>query len=86
MSLRFNLDKEEERRAWENLQSANTSRNRTAILAINSYFEHDAAIADVIRQTIKECLDGVAFEPAVPVLELSAEENELLNLLDDFLG
>ena len=37
-SLRFNLDNESERKAWEHLQSAPDSKNKAIISAINAYF------------------------------------------------
>lgn len=39
MSLRFNLDNEADRRAWEHLQGLSGSKNKAVISSINRYFE-----------------------------------------------
>ncbi len=90
ISVRFNLENELDRMAWEYLQGAEGSKNSAVISAVNAYFEPDTApIADVIRQTIKECFQNVAImqtkseeKPDI----LSEEENNLLDTLDEFLG
>ena len=86
-SLRFNLDNEAERKAWEHLQSAPDSKNKTIISAINAYFETDGNIEKVIRETIRECLKDVPIIKAVeePIEEISEDENTLMDSLDMFL-
>ena len=83
-SLRFNLDNEAERKAWEHLQSAPDSKNKTIISAINAYFEIDGNIEKVIRETIRECLKDVPIIKAVeePIEEISEDENTLMDSLD----
>ena len=86
-SLRFNLDNEADSKAWEHLQSAPDSKNKTIISAINAYFETDGNIEKVIRETIRECLKDVPIIKAVeePIEEISEDENTLMDSLDLFM-
>ena len=86
-SLRFNLDNEAERKAWEHLQSVLDSKNKTIISAINAYFEMDGNIEKVIRETIRECLKDMPIVKAVeePIEEISEDENTLMDSLDLFM-
>lgn len=89
MSLRFNLENESDRRAWEHLQGLSDSKNKAVISAINGYFEQENNLGEIIRETIKECLREVSViqAQAEPTTEtLSEEENELMDSLDMFLG
>ena len=86
-SLRFNLDNESERKAWEHLQSAPDSKNKAIIASINAYFETDGNIEKVIRETIRECLKDISVvkTEAAPAEEISEDENSLMDSLDMFL-
>ena len=87
-SLRFNLDNEADRKAWEYLQSAPESKNKTIISAINAYFEQDGNLEKVIRETIRACLKDISVVQAVteePTEEISEDENTLMDSLDMFL-
>ena len=87
-SLRFNLDNEADRKAWEHLQSVTDSKNKAIISAINAYFETDGNIEKVIRETIRECLKDISVvKTAVeePTEEISEDENTLMDSLDMFL-
>ena len=86
-SLRFNLDNEAERKAWEHLQSVLDSKNKTIISAINAYFEADGNIEKVIRETIRECLKDISVVKAAeePIEEISEDENTLMDSLDLFM-
>lgn len=87
-SLRFNLDNEAERRAWEHLQSAPDSKNKAIISAINTYFENDGRMETIIRQTIRECLKDISVVQAVteePTEEISEDENTLMDSLEMFM-
>ena len=86
-SLRFNLDNEAERRAWEHLQSAPDSKNKAIISAINAYFETDGQMETIIRETIRECLKDISVVQAVteePTDEISEDEAALMDSLDLF--
>ena len=87
-SLRFNLDNEAERRAWEHLQSAPDSKNKAIISAINAYCETDGRMETIIRQTIRECLKDISVVQAVteePTEEISEDENTLMDSLEMFM-
>ena len=86
-SLRFNLDNESERKAWEHLQSVTDSKNKAIISAINAYFENNGNLEKVIRETIREYLKGVSVVKAAeePTEEISEDENTLMDSLDLFM-
>ena len=87
-SLRFNLDNEAERRAWEHLQPVTDSKNKTIISAINAYFETDGRMETIIRETIIECLKDISVVSkvaATPIEEISEDENTLMDSLDLFM-
>ena len=87
-SLRFNLDNEAERKAWEHLQSAPDSKNKAIISAINAYFENNGNLEKVIRETIRECLKDISVVQAVteePTEEISEDENTLMDSLEMFM-
>ena len=89
MSLRFNLDNEADRKAWEHLIITAHSKNKAVITAINQFYEPHTEITEVIRKTICECLQNpsvIQMESAQPTEALSEEENELMDSLDMFLG
>ena len=91
MSLRFNLDNESDRKAWEHLRSIPASKNKAVIDALNASFEQANALADLIRQTIRECLSAGTFV-SVDVIsqkeapEISEDEAALLDAMDAFMG
>jgi hypothetical protein len=64
-------------------------KNKAIISAINGYFEQDNNLAEIVRETIAECLRNISVvqAQAEPTTEiLSEEENELMDSLDMFLG
>lgn len=87
-SLRFNLDNEADRRAWEHLQPVTDSKNKTIITAINAYFETDGRMETIIRETIRECLKNISAMSevaATPTEEITEDENILMDSLDLFM-
>ena len=50
LSLRFNLENETDRKAWEHLQIVTDSKNKAIISAINAYFEQDSNLTEVIQK------------------------------------
>ena len=91
MSLRFNLDKESERKAWEYLQSIPDSKNKAVIDALNASFDQTNGLSGLIRQTIRECLSAGTFVPAdnsspAEEPEVSEAEAALLDAMDAFRG
>lgn len=85
ISVRFDLNREADRRAWEYLQSVSGSKNKAVIDALCSH-STDSAVAEIIRSTIRECLQGVTVSSAAPAPQITEEENDLLDSLDAFLG
>ena len=91
MSLRFNLDNESDRKAWEHLQSFPDSKNKAVIDALNASFEQANTLAALIRQTIRECLSAGTFVPAdissqTTEAEITEDEAALLDAMDAFMG
>ena len=90
ISIRFNMENEADRKAWEYLQGSDGSRNKAVISAINFYFEPvNSSVADIVRQTIRECFQNVSVVQLLPTEQpptITEDENALLNSLDDFLG
>lgn len=89
MSLRFNLNNEADRKAWEHLKNTADSKNKAVITAINQFYEPHTEITETIKETIWECLQNLSViqtESAQPIEALSEEENELMDSLDMFLG
>ncbi len=88
MSLRFNLENEADRKAWESLDNLPDSKNKAVITAINSYFDNKNEVTEIIQKTIRECLRDVSVIGATPppTETLSEDENFLLDSLNDFLG
>lgn len=89
MSLRFNLDNEADRKAWEHLKNVTDSKNKAVITAVNQFYEPHTEITEVIRKTIRECLKNLSViqtESAQLAETLSEEENKLMDSLDMFLG
>ena len=91
MSLRFNLDNESDREAWEHLQSIPDSKNKAIIDALNASSQQANALVELIRQTIRECLSAGMFVPAdisspAEEPEVSEDEAALLDAMDAFMG
>lgn len=88
LSLRFNLENETDRKAWERLLTVTDSKNKAIIMAINAYFEQRGNLTDVIRETIRDCLKDISIIQTAEVLpaeKISADEDELMDSLDLFL-
>ena len=86
MSLRFNLDNDTDRKAWEYLQSTQRSKNETVIDAINSYLNQTNRIAEIIQQTIEKCFSNTTVAMNTLQRTVTDEESDFLNVMDDFLG
>ena len=88
LTLRFDLDRPEDKRAWEYLQSLNgASMNRT-VLAIINQAEQVSRIQELIRSAIREELGtwkGVSFQPnsTEPVYE-DGMDDTIMDFLDGF--
>ena len=89
MTLRFDLDRPEDRRAWEYLQGLNGASMNKAVLAIISEAERISRMKDMLRNVIREelsaALNGLSFQPAatVPVCEDGADDT-IMDFLANF--
>ena len=85
LSLRFNLDNETDRKAWEALHRLDErSINGEIIARINAKEQADA-LKDLIRQTVSEELDKRGAAPMVLQAENSEEEMAgVFDFLDSF--
>jgi len=91
ISLRFNLDNESDRKAWEHLQSVPDSKNKVVIDALNASSRQANSLADLIRQTIRECLSAGMSVPAdvssqTVDTEMSEDEEALFDAMDALMG
>lgn len=84
ISVRFNLDNNTDRRAWEYLQSVSGSRNKAVIDALCA-FGDNSTVVEVVRSTIRECIQSVTVSLAAPAPQITDEESDLLDSLDAFL-
>lgn len=98
--VRFNLSRDEDRRAWEFLHMAGVKQNRLIIQAINAYADmesrntwQEALLREIdhsIREAVRETLDNVVLEPPAPTenaqSELLQQENDaaMFDFLDSF--
>ncbi len=89
MTLRFDLDRPEDRRAWEYLQSLNAASMNKAVLAIISEAERTSRMKDTLRSIIREelsaALTGLPFQP-VPAEPVCADgmDDTIMGFLENF--
>lgn len=90
MTLRFDLDHQEDRQAWEYLQGLNAvSLNRTLVSIINqakriSLMKND--FRSIIREELAAALRQLPVQPAQPELESNDEADDtIMDFLDNFL-
>ncbi len=86
MTLRFDLNHPEDRRAWEYLQKLNAvSLNRTMVAIINQA-ERISLIKDEFRSIIREELAAALRQPPVqPVWAEPEGDDRMDNTIMDFL-
>lgn len=77
--VRFNLDNEADRKAWEKIHNGSKSANRVIIDAINNN-ENDS-IAETVRTVLNEF-----FSAGQPVAMPTQQETDLQDVDFDFLG
>ena len=98
--VRFNLSRDEDRRAWEFLHRAGAKQNRLIIQAINAYAvlkERESwqqalleQIDHSIREAVREALDNAVLAASAPAentqSEPSRDENDaaMFDFLDSF--
>ena len=98
--VRFNLTREEDRRAWEYLHTAGAKQNRLIIQAINAYADmenrnswQDTLLREIdqsIREAVREALDNAILTAPAPIentqSQPSQQENDaaMFDFLDSF--
>ncbi|MBS6456927.1 MAG: hypothetical protein KH544_02750 [Firmicutes bacterium] len=89
LTIRFNLQNEEERRAWEYLHSRDGPSLSKDVIRILNAAEQYEDLQMLIRQTITEALQGATVPASLPAMAESAGSTEndtvMLDLLDSFL-
>lgn len=86
MTLRFNLDRPEDRQAWEYLRKANAvSMNRAVLDAINQVEERNQ-LKDLLRSVMQEELAKQTFVQQVPAEPSGVDgaEDTILDFLESF--
>ena len=85
MTLRFDLDCPEDRRAWEYLQKLNPASMNKAVLAIIGQAEQSSRIQEVIQSTIQKELARFSFQPipAEPDYD-DRTDNTIMDFLENF--
>ena len=78
--VRFNLDNEADRKAWEKIHNVSKSANRAIIDAINN---SENEIAETVRTVLKEFFS--ADQPPITIPE-KQQETDLQDVDFDFLG
>ena len=80
--VRFNLDNEADRKAWEKIHNSSKSANRMVIDAINNS-ENDS-VAETVRSVLNDFFSGK--QVSIPAPEKKQEKELDLNEIDfDFL-
>ena len=98
--VRFNLSRNEDRRAWEFLHTTGAKQNRLIIQAINTYADmenrntwQDTLLREIdhsIREAVRESLDNAVLDAPAPTentqSEASRDENDsaMFDFLDSF--
>ncbi len=89
LTIRFNLQNEEERRAWEYLHSRDGPSLSKDVIRILNAAEQYEDLQMLIRQTITEALQGATVPASLPAMAESADSTEndtvMPDLLDSFL-
>ena len=80
--VRFNLDNEADRKAWEKIHNGSKSANRAIIDAINNG-ENDG-VAEIVRTVLKEFFS--AGQPVTMQTPEKQKETDLQDVDFDFLG
>ena len=80
--VRFNLDNESDRKAWEKIHNGGKSANRMVIDAING--NGNDSIAETVRTVLKEFFS--AGQPVEMPTPEKQQETDLQDVDFDFLG
>ena len=89
MTLRFDLNDPEDKRAWEYLQKLNAVSMNKAVLAIINQAEQTSRIQEMIRNTIQEelfvTLNQFSFQP-IPAEQICDDgtADTIMDFLENF--
>ena len=89
MTLRFDIDRPEDRLAWEYLQKLNPASMNKAVLAIINQAEQTSRIQEIVRNTIREelssALNRFSFQPT-PVEPIGDDgtTDTIMDFLENF--
>ena len=87
LSIRFNLDEEADRNAWNYLQNVSGSKNQRVIDSINISSNLQETIKKTIRTSIREFLKNLSVIVSDgSKSEISNDEIELMDNIEAFLG
>ena len=87
MTLRFDLDRPEDRQAWEYLRGLNPASMNRAVLAIVNQAEQAARIGGIVRGIVREELSAALCQvPVQPVRTEAISEDGADDTIMDFLN
>ena len=89
MTLRFDLDRPEDRQAWEYLQGLNPASMNKAVLAIINHADRANRVQNMIRGIMQEELAAALKQLPVPPVRTEPESDEMddtiMGFLDNFM-
>ncbi len=90
LTLRFDLDHPEDRRAWEYLQRLNPASRNKAVLASINQPERASRVQGMIRGIIREELDAALKQLPVQPVQTEPESDDgmddtIMDFLDSFM-
>ena len=85
ITLRFDLECPEDRRAWEYLQGLNGASMNKSVLAIINQAEQASRIRNVVREQLAAALERLSVQPVQTGPEADDEtDNTLMDFLENF--
>ena len=90
MTLRFDLDRPEDRQAWEYLQGLNPASMNKAVLAIINHAERANRVQGMIRSIFQEELAAALLQAPVQPVRAEPEgddgmDDTIMGFLDNFM-
>lgn len=89
MTLRFDLDRPEDRQAWEYLQGLNPASMNKAVLTIINHSERANRVQNMIRGIVREELAAALKQLPVQPVRTEPESDEMddtiMSFLDNFM-
>ena len=90
MTLRFDLDRPEDRRAWEDLQGLNPASMNKAVLTIINHADRANRVQGMIRSIFQEELAAALLQAPVQPVRAEPEgddgmDDTIMGFLDNFM-